>query len=161
MGDFYCANQGEEETVTSFATHIEGLLSYVRDKYPQQIPQDKEQQLLKDRLFHGCKKGIRDSVKYRHADTTVDYMTFLEECRKAEDEDGVGKMKPKGNVKVAAATTTATSLSTYNDVFAKQLRKQQQQFEALMGKVQAMVTTLQSHNAQATSSFQKGALQLG
>ena len=88
-------------------------------------------------------------------------MTFLEEWRKAEDEDGVGKIKPKGKVKVAAATTTATSPSTYNGVFAKQLRKQQQQFEALMGKVQAMVTTLQSHNAQATSSFHKGGLQLG
>ena len=163
MGDFYHANKGEEETVSSFATCIEGLLSYVRDKYPQQIPQAKEQQLLKDRLFHGCQKGIRDSVKYRHADTTVDYMTFLEECRKAEDEDGVGKSKQRGKVKVAvaAATTTATSPSTYNDVFAKQLRKQQQQFEALMGKVQAMVTTLQSHNAQATSSFQKGGPSIG
>ena len=161
MGDFYRANQGEEETVTSFATHVEGLLSCVRDKYPQQIPQDKEQQLLKDRLFHGCQKGIRDSVKYRHANTTVDYMTFLEECRKAEDEDGVCKIKPKGKVKVAAATTTATSPSTYNDVFAKQLRKQQQQFEALMGKVQAMVTTLQSNNAQATSSFHKGGPSIG
>ena len=88
-------------------------------------------------------------------------MTFLEECRKAEDEDGVGKTKQRGKVKVAAATTTATSPSTYNDVFAKQLRKQQQQFEALMGKVQTMVTTLQSHNAQATSSFQKGGPSLG
>ena len=96
MGDFYGASQGEEESVTSFATHIEGLLSNVRDKYPQQIPQAKEQQLLKDRLFYGCQKGIRDSVKYRHADATVDYMIFLEECRKAEDEDGVGKSKPKG-----------------------------------------------------------------
>ena len=85
-------------------------------------------------------KGIRDSVKYRHADTTVDYMTFLEECRRAEDEDGMGKIKPKGKVKVAAATTTASS-SPYSDAFAKQLKKQQQQFDALMGKVQAMVTT--------------------
>ena len=88
-------------------------------------------------------------------------MTFLEECRKAEDEDGVGKIKPKGKVKVAAATTTATSHSTYNDAFAKQLRKQQQQFDALMGKVQAMVTTLQSYNAQATSSFLKGGPSFG
>ena len=38
MGDFYCADQGEDETVTSFATCIEGLLSYVRDKFPNQIP---------------------------------------------------------------------------------------------------------------------------
>ena len=161
MGDFYHANQGEEETVTSFVTCIEGLLSYVRDKYPQEIPMAKEQQLLKDRLFHGCQMGIRESVKYRHADTTVDYMTFLEECRKAEDEDGVGKIKQRGKLKIAAATNTATSPSTYNDVFAKQIRKQQQQFEALMGKVQAMVTTLQSHNAQATSSFHKGGPSIG
>ena len=57
MGDFYCAEQGEEETVTSFATCIEGLLSYVRDKFPHQIPLAREQQLLKDRLFHGGDKG--------------------------------------------------------------------------------------------------------
>ena len=136
-------------------------MSNVRDKYPQQITQAKEKQLLKDRLFHGCQKGIRDSVRYRHADTTVDYMTFLEECRKAEDEDGVGKIKPKGKVKVDAATTTIPSPFSYNEAFPKQLRKQQQQFEALMGKVQAMVTTLQSHNAQAASTFNKGGPSIG
>ena len=90
MGEFYHTDQWEDETVTFFATHIEGLLSYVRDKFPDQIPLAKEQQLLKDRLFHGYQKSIRDSVKYRHADSTVDYMTFLEEGRKAEDGDGVG-----------------------------------------------------------------------
>ena len=47
MGDFYCADQGEDETVTSFVSHMEGLLSYVRDKFPNQIPLAKEQQLLK------------------------------------------------------------------------------------------------------------------
>ena len=87
-------------------------------------------------------------------------MAFLEECRKAEDEDGVGKVKPKRKIKVATATTT-TSSPSYNDAFAKQLKKQQQQFDALMGKVQAMVTTLQSHNAQATPSFCQGTLHLG
>ena len=40
------------------------------------------------------------------------------------------------------------------------LRKQQQQFDTLMSKVQAMVTTLQSHNAKAASTFNTGALQL-
>ena len=41
-GDFYHTDQEENETVTSFATHIEGLLSYVRDKFPNQIPLAKE-----------------------------------------------------------------------------------------------------------------------
>ena len=130
----------------------------MRDKFLHQISLAKEQQLLKDRLFHGCQKEITDSVKYRHADTTVDYMSFLEECRKAEDEDGVGKTKPKGKIKIAAATASSP---TYSDAFAKQLKKQQQQVDALMGKVQAMVTTLQSQNAQATSSFHQGNPSLG
>ena len=157
MGDFYCTDQGEDETVTSFATCIEGLLSYVRDKFPNQIPLAKEQQLLKDRLFHGCQKGIRDSVKFRHADSTVDYMSFLEECRKVEDEDGVGKAMSKGKVKIAAATASS---SAQNDAFAKQLKRKQQQFDTLMAKVQAMLTTLQSQNAQATSSFRQGTIHL-
>ena len=88
-------------------------------------------------------------------------MTFLEECRKAEDEDGVGKSKPKGKVKVAAATTSTPSPSTYNEAFSRQLRKQQQQFDTLMSKVQAMVTTLQSHNAKAASTFNKGGPSIG
>ena len=153
MGDFYHADQVEDETVTSFATRIEGLLSYVRNKFPNQIPLAKEQELLKDRLFCGCQKSIRDSVKYRHADPSVEYMTFLEECRKAEDEDGVGKSKSKGKVKIAAATAIS---STQNDALAKQLKRQQQHFDTLLGKVQAMVTTLQSYTAQATSSFRQG-----
>ena len=115
MGDFYHADQGEDETVTSFAIPIEGLLSLVRDKFPNQIPLAKEQELLKDRLFHGFKKSIRDSVRYRHADPSVKYMTFLEECRKAEDEDGVGKSKSKGKVKIAAATAFS---SGQNDALA-------------------------------------------
>ena len=162
MGDFYRVSQGEEESVTSFATCIEGLLSYVRDKYPQQIPQAKEQQLLKDRLFYGCQKGIRDSVKYRHADTTVDYMTFLEVVL------GRIKMKmewvnlnPRERLKLLLPLLQHLLPSTYNEAFSRQLRKQQQQFGTLMSKVKAMVTTLQSHNAKAASTFNKGGPSIG
>ena len=95
----------------------------MRDKFPHQVPLAKEQQLLKDRLFHGCQKGIRDSNKYRHADTNVDYMSFPEECRKAEDEDGMDKAKAKGKIKIAVATASSPA---YSDAFAKQLKKQQQ-----------------------------------
>ena len=79
-------------------------------------------------------------------------MTFLEECRKAGDEDRAGKPKPTGKLKIAAATI----FSTPNDAFAKQLKRQQQQFDTLMGKVQSMITTLQTHTAQATSTFRQG-----
>ena len=115
MRDFYRADQGKDETVTFFAMQIEGLLSQIRDKFPDQIHLQEEQRLLKDRLFHGSHKCIWDSVKYCHADSKVDYLTFLEECRKAEDEDRIGQTKFKGKLKAAAATI----LSTKSDEIAK------------------------------------------
>ena len=93
MWDFYCADHGEEESIPSFATKVEGLLSQIQDKYLEKLTHPEEQRLLKDCLFHGCKKSIWDSVKYCFAVPHMDYMHFLEECRKAEDEDKVGQTK--------------------------------------------------------------------
>ena len=53
MRHFYRADQGEDETIPSFATQIEGLLSQIRDRLPNQLPLQEEQRLLKDHLFHG------------------------------------------------------------------------------------------------------------
>ena len=58
-------------------------------------------------------------MKYCHVDTSVDYMTFLEECRKAEDEDRAGQSQSKGKLKVAAGTIP----STKSDALAKRLKR--------------------------------------
>ena len=76
----------------------------------------------------------------------VDYMTFLEECRKAEDENRIGQTKFKGKLKAAVATIP----STKSDEIAKQLKKKKQ-IGTLVGKMKTLVTTLQT--AQATTSF--------
>ena len=141
MRDLYRADQGEEESIPSFATWVEGLLSQIHDKFPEKLTPPEEQRLLKDHLFHGCKKSIQDSVKYCFADPRIDYMHFLEECRKAEDEDKVGQTKtnpPK--VKVAAATVPPTR----EDELAKQLRYQQHQIDALVGQVKNLVSAVKA-----------------
>ena len=119
MRDFYRTHQGEEESVTSYAVQVEGLLSQIRDKFPDQIPLENEQELLKDRLSNGSHKSIWDSVKYHHADAKVDYMTFLAESRKEEDKDRIGQSKIKGKLKAAAATIP----STQSDAIIKRLKK--------------------------------------
>ena len=110
---------------------------------------------LKDRLFQGSCKSIWDSVKYHHVDAKVDYMTFLEECRKAEDEDRIGQSKCKGKFKEAAATIP----STQSDESTKQLKKQQQQTDTLVDKMKTLVTTLQT--AQVSTSFRQGSPSFG
>ena len=141
MRDFYHADQGEEESIPSFATQVEGLLSQICDKFPEKLTHPEEQRLLKDHLFHGCKKSIRDSVKYCFANPCIEYMQFLEECRKAEDEDKVGQSKlnpPKA--KLAAATVQPTR----EDELAKQLRYQQHQIDTLVGQVKSLVSAVKA-----------------
>ena len=104
MRDFDQADQGEGETIPSFATQIEGLLSQIRDRFPDQLPHQEEQRLLKDHLFHGRRKSIRKSVKYFFTDASFDYMHFLEEYRKAEEEGKVGQSKAATKAMVVAAT---------------------------------------------------------
>ena len=141
MWDFTMQSRGEEESIPSFATWVEGLLSQIRDKFLEKLTPPEEQGLLKDCLFHGCKKSIWDSVKYCFADPCIDYMHLLEECRKAEDKDKVGQTKsipPKA--KVAAATVPPTR----EDELAKQLRYQQHQIDALVGQVKNLVSAVKA-----------------
>ena len=91
-------------------------------------------------------------MKYCHADPLVDYMTFLEECRKAKDEDRAEKSKIKGKLKVAAATFP----SNQSDALAKQLKREQEQFDTLMGKMQSMIATSQLQTAQVSTTFGQG-----
>ena len=106
MWDFYHTDQGQEETIPSFTTWIEGLLSQIRDRFLDQLPHQEEQRLQKNCLFHSCKKSNQDSVKYCFADSCLDNMHFLEECRKAEEEGKVGQAKTGTKAKVAAATVS-------------------------------------------------------
>ena len=136
MQDFYCADQGEEESIPSCTTQVEGLLSQIWDKFPDKLTHLEEQRLLKDHLFHGCKKSIWDSFKYCFANPHVHYIHFLEECCNTEDVDKVGQAKagpPKAKV------TAATIPPTKEDELAKQLKYQQHQRDTLVGQVKNLV----------------------
>ena len=78
MGYFYCADQGEEESIPSFATWVEGLLSQIQDSSWRNSLTQRSRDSSRICLFHRCKKSIQDSVKYCLADPHIEYMHFLE-----------------------------------------------------------------------------------
>ena len=142
MRDFYRAEQGEDETIPTYATRIEGLLSHIRDKFPDQLPLQEEQRLLKNHLFHGSSKSIRDSLKYCFADASIDYMQFLEECRKSEEEGKNGQATTPAKAKVRAAA--ATLPPNKEEGLSKQLKHQQHQIDTLVGQVRDLVAVVKA-----------------
>ena len=142
MRDFYRAEQGEDEIIPSYATRIDRLLSHIRDKFPDQLPLQEEQRLLKNHLFHGSRKSIRDSLKYCFADASIDYMQFLEEYRKSEEEgkDGQARAPAKTKVRAAAATLPPNK----EEGLSKQLKYQQHQIDTLVGQVRDLVAVVKA-----------------
>ena len=88
-------------------------------------------------------------MKYCFSDPQVDYMQFLEECRKVEDEDRVGQLKlnpPKA--RVAAATIPPTR----DEELTRQLKYQQYQIDTLIGQVKSLVSTVKTTGASSRES---------
>ena len=61
MQNFYKISQGNEK-VPSFVTRIEGTLNQIQIKCPGRIADHEVPSHLKDWLFHGVKKHVRDSM---------------------------------------------------------------------------------------------------
>ena len=99
MQNFYKISQGNEK-VPSFVTRLEGTLNQIRIKCPGRIANHEVPSHLKDRLFHGVKKHVRDSVRYLYSNPQTTYSELVVTARRAESKTEETKVK----VRSAAAT---------------------------------------------------------
>ena len=90
----------------------------------------------------GAGKASGTVLKYCFADASIDYMQFLEECRKAEEEGKAGQARApvKAKVKAAAATLTPNK----DEGLSKQLKYQQHQIDSLVGLVRDLVAVVKA-----------------
>ena len=102
MQSFYKVPQGNHEKVPSFATRLEGTLNQIWLKCPGMIADHEVACHLKDQLFHGVCKHIRDSIRYLHSNPKTTYSQLMVAVRKAEGETEDAKEK------VRARSSTAT-----------------------------------------------------
>ena len=92
MQNFYKISQGNEK-VTSFATWLEGTLNQIQIKCPGRIADHEVSNHLKDWLFHGVKKHIRDSVRYLYHNPQTTYPKLAVTARRTESETEETKVK--------------------------------------------------------------------
>ena len=87
MQNFYKISQGNEK-VPSFATRLEGTFNQIQIKCPGRIANCKVPGHLKDRLFHGVKKQVRDSIRYLYSNPQTTYSKLVVAARRAKSETG-------------------------------------------------------------------------
>ena len=114
MQNFYKISQGNEK-VPSFATRLEGTLNQIRIKCPGRIADHEVSSHLKDRLFHGVKKHIRDSMQYLYSNPHTTYSELVVTARRAESKAEETKVKGRS----AAATEVPSGSKELGDQIAR------------------------------------------
>ena len=94
MQNFYKILQGNEK-VPSFVTRLEGTLNQIRIKCPSRIANHEVPSHLKDQLFHGVKKHIRDSMRYLYSNPQTTYSKLVVTARRAESKTEETKVKAR------------------------------------------------------------------
>ena len=105
MQKFYKITQDNHKKVPSFATRLEGTLNQIQLKCPGRKVDHVVACHLKDWLFHGVWKHIRDSIRYLHSNPETTYSQLMVAARKVEREMEDAKEK------VTARSSTATEVT--------------------------------------------------
>ena len=87
--------------------NLEGTLNQIRLKCPKQIADHEVTWHLKDQLFHGVHKNIRDSIRYLHSNPETTYSQLMVAAHKVESE--MEEAKDKGRARSATATEVVNS----------------------------------------------------
>ena len=89
MGDklqqeFYQLWQEKGEKIRVFAGRLESIYWRLHEKLPEQFNENQ----LKDRLFYGINQSLQDSLRYLFKDVKVTYQVFLAAIEETESEYG-------------------------------------------------------------------------
>ena len=83
---------------------MEGSLNQIQVKFPGMISNANAEIKLRDRLFYGILKTLKDSIRYLYDNPAVIYTPLLVPARMAEAEMSDGK---SGTMTIKAKATTA------------------------------------------------------
>ena len=115
MQNFYKIMQGGNKKVPSFVTRLEGTLNQIRIKCLRRIADHEVPWHLKEQLFHGVKKHVRDSVRYLYSNLQTTYSELVVAARRAESKTEETKVKARS----AAATEMPSSSKELGDQIAQ------------------------------------------
>ena len=87
MQNFYKVTQSNHEKVPSIAMRLEGTLNQIQLQCPGRITDQEVQEHLKDYLFHGVCKHIRDSIQYLYSNPGTTYSQLMITAHKVESKN--------------------------------------------------------------------------
>ena len=109
MQNIYKVTQSNHKKVPSFATRLEGTLNQIRLQCPRRIMDQEVQQHLKDCLFQGMQKYIRDLIQYLYSNPRTTYSELMITACKVESENKEAWDKVRARLAVTTEPVEGTT----------------------------------------------------
>ena len=117
MQHFHKITQGNNKKVPSFTTRLEGTLNQIRLRCPRQITDREVPWHLKEWLFHGVQKYVRDLIRYLYGNSKTTYSELMVAVCRAESE--MEETKERVKARSGASIEVASGSKELGDQIAR------------------------------------------
>ena len=102
--DFYQLRQERNEKVQIFSIQLRDMLTKLSVQFPDRVPKEDHDKILKDRFFYGIKFELRNSIRHLYNNESVTFSQLLVKARRNEEEETTSHVVGK-NMMVQDDTT--------------------------------------------------------
>ena len=102
--DFYQLRQEKNEKVQVFSIRLRDMLTKLSIRFPDRVPKEDHDKILKDRFFYGIKSELRNSIRHLYDNETIIFSQLLVKARRNEEEESASRLVNK-NVMIHDNTT--------------------------------------------------------
>ena len=95
--EFYQLKQERGEKVQVFSIRLRDALANLSNRFPERVPREDHERMLRDRFFYGIKMEMRDSIRHFYDNEKIMFGELLLKARRNEDEEVLAKMTSKAS----------------------------------------------------------------
>ena len=96
--DFYQLKQEHNEKVQVFPIRLRDMLTWLCIRFPDRVPKEDHDKMLKDHFFYGIRSDICNSIHHLYDDETVTFSQLLVKARRNEEEETTSKLVNKSAI---------------------------------------------------------------
>ena len=87
LKDFYQLRQERNEKVQIFSIWLRDMLTKLSIQFPDHVPKEDHDKILKDRFFYGIKSQLQNSIRHLYDIESITFSQLLvKACRNEEEE---------------------------------------------------------------------------
>ena len=96
--DFYQLRQEKNEKVQIFSIWLRDMLTKLSIQFPDCVPKEDHDKILKDQFFYGIKFELQNSIRHLYDNESITFTQLLVKARRNEEEETTSHVVSKNMI---------------------------------------------------------------